>query len=98
LRVLTGLAVTTSLFQQQKTTLVVFSTDSKTKQSEISSTNYTKINFKLDLCAGVDYKLNAKSNIRVEPTFRYYLKPSVEAPVLENLYSFGWNLGYYRNL
>ncbi len=47
---------------------------------------------------GVEYKINERMNLRVEPTFRYGLLTVIDFPVAGYLYSGGLNIGYYVGL
>jgi hypothetical protein len=48
--------------------------------------------------AGVDYKLNNKMHLLAEPTFRYGIIKTKDAPVTEHLWNAGLNVGFYYSL
>lgn len=56
--------------------------------------NYKKFNISPFLSAGIDYQINNKSNLRVEPTFRYGIFKLMDAPVSEHLWNAGLNITY----
>ncbi|WP_222166872.1 outer membrane beta-barrel protein [Edaphocola aurantiacus] len=67
-------------------------------ETEIQTTNtsyYRKFNLAAQLSAGVDYALNEKVHLKLEPIFRFAVIKSVNAPVKENLYNYGLNIGTY---
>lgn len=47
---------------------------------------------------GIDYKINRRMNLRVEPTFRYGVLKTIDTPVTGYLYSGGLNISYYFGL
>jgi hypothetical protein len=50
------------------------------------------------MSAGVDYRINEKMNLRIEPTFRYGVLKIIDMPVTGYLYSGGINVAYYYGL
>lgn len=60
--------------------------------------NYRKLNLSPLISAGFDYRLNNKRSLKVEPTFRYGILKTIEAPVSENIWNAGLNIGYYITL
>ena len=59
---------------------------------------YNKINFSPTISFGIGYKINNKMFFRVEPTFRYGILKTVDAPIAEHLWSTGLNCSYYFGL
>ena len=58
--------------------------------------DFNPINLTPTVSVGMDYKINKKINLRVEPTFRYGLLRIIEAPITTYLWNGGLNItGYY---
>lgn len=94
----TSFGITTNIFikETQKTVLVYSDhTDKKTTQTNF---NYNKVNITPTISVGIDYKINSRMNLRVEPTFRYGILKITNDPLTEYLYSGGLNISYYFGL
>lgn len=50
------------------------------------------------ISAGIDYRMNDRMNLRVEPTFRYGVMKITDAPITAYLFNAGLNIGYYVRL
>jgi hypothetical protein len=50
------------------------------------------------MSVGIDYRINEKMNLRIEPTFRYGVLKIIDTPVTGYLYSGGINVVYYYGL
>jgi Outer membrane protein beta-barrel domain len=57
--------------------------------------NFNKIDISTIISLGVDYKLNDKTHLIAEPTFRYGMISTKDAPVTEQLWNTGINVGVY---
>jgi len=79
--------------------VLVFSdhTDRKTRLTS-ESDSYNKLNFSPTMSVGIDYRINEKMNLRIEPTFRYGVLKIIDTPVTGYLYSGGINVVYYYGL
>ena len=72
----------------------------KTGTWQNNSENYNRLNFFLTGSIGIDYKVTPKSNIRIDPVFRYGLLNTVKSkdvnndPISEHLWSAGVNVSY----
>ncbi|MCF8253834.1 MAG: PorT family protein [Bacteroidia bacterium] len=60
--------------------------------------SYTKFNLFSSLGMGIEYAINSKTKIRVEPIFTYGLINISSSPVGANLWSSGLSFGVYTNL
>ena len=100
IRVFTSVGLTANFFiKETATSVLVFSdhTDRKTRLTS-ESDSYNKLNISPTMSAGVDYRINEKMNLRIEPTFRYGVLKIIDMPVTGYLYSGGINVAYYYGL
>ena len=75
-----------------------YSSGKREQKTENSTYNYTSINISPVISLGVNYFLNDKMSIRVEPTYRYGILKIIEARVTEYLWNAGLNIGFYFGL
>lgn len=94
LRYCASIGLTTNVFLKEKEQIILFYSKSTTKSSSITDIDYKKINISPTFSIGIDYKINSRMNLRVEPTFRYGARKIIEAPITAYLYSGGLNIGY----
>jgi hypothetical protein len=97
-RFFTSVGVMTNIFiKETQTSILVYSdrTDEKTSPTNF---NYNKINISPTISVGIDYKINDRMNLRVEPNFRYGVLKIIDTPVTAYLYSGGLNISYYFGL
>jgi Outer membrane protein beta-barrel domain len=59
---------------------------------------YRKLNINPTIAVGLNHNINSKSNIKIEPTFKYGIIAIADAPIKERLWSIGINIGYYISL
>ncbi len=99
IRFIASAGVTTNIFLGATTTSVL-EFDDGTQRKNTRGTNfaYNRINVSPLVSAGIDWKLNARSNIRIEPTFRYGLLKIIDAPLTGYLGNVGLNISYYLGL
>ena len=96
LRFVTGIGFTTSLLLSNKQTAIYEYADGSTEKRRSSSTaGFNKIDVSPVISVGADYKLNNKVHVFAESTFRYGLIKIKDAPVKENLWNAGLNVGFY---
>jgi Outer membrane protein beta-barrel domain len=57
--------------------------------------DYKKINISPTFSVGIDYRLNNRMNLRIEPTFRYGILKINDKPIVGYLYSGGLNVGLF---
>lgn len=87
--------MTNFLLNIKQTSNYEYSNGTTEKKSQSSKSGFKKVDISPILSVGVDYKLNNKIHLFVEPTFRYGVVKTKDAPVTENLWSAGLNVGFY---
>lgn len=92
-----GLAVN-FLIKQTITSIQNYTNGDTKRKTSSSNNNYKKLNLSPIISAGFDYTFNNKNSLKVEPTFRYGILKIIDAPVSENLWNVGLNIGYYFKL
>jgi hypothetical protein len=99
IRFISSAGFATNIFIKETSKLILDYDDGSTEK-RINSTpfDYNRINISLMISAGIDWKINSKNNLRVEPTFRYGVLKTIDAPVTAYLWSAGLNIGYYFGL
>lgn len=98
-RFFTSIGFVTNIFiKETSTTILKYSDHTERKTGTINYNNYNSVNISPVISAGIDYKINNRMNLRVEPTFRYGVLKTVKAPVEEHLYNGGLNISYYFGL
>ncbi len=85
------------LIKETQTSILVFSNHTD-KQTQPTSYDYNKTNISPTISLGIDYKINNRMNLRVEPTFRYGVLKIINAPLTGYLYNGGLNISYYFGL
>lgn len=97
-RFFTSVGLTTNIFIKATSTgVLVYSNHTKRETIPISY-NYKKVNISPLISVGIDYKINSRMNLRVEPTFRYGVLKLMDTPITTYLYSGGLNISYYFGL
>jgi Outer membrane protein beta-barrel domain len=56
---------------------------------------FRKFNISSIFSAGINCKINNKSNLKIAPTFQYGIVSIIDAPIKEYLWNVGVNFGYY---
>jgi hypothetical protein len=90
--------MTNFLLNVKQTTNYEYSNGKTEKKSQSSKSGFNKVDFSPMVSVGVDYKLTNKIHLLAEPTFRYGAVKTKDAPVTENLWSAGLNIGFYYAL
>jgi hypothetical protein len=99
LRLIASTGVTTNIFIKETTTnKFEYADGSIEKTTMTSSFDYNKVNVSPFIGAGVDWELNRKNHLKIEPTFRYGIIKMIDAPVTDYLWNAGLNIGYYFGL
>ncbi|WP_129019755.1 outer membrane beta-barrel protein [Edaphocola flava] len=80
---------------REQTKQSLFYASGETETETASASYYRKFNLAAQLSAGVDYALNEKVHLKLEPIFRFAVIKSNDAPVKENLYNYGLNIAAY---
>lgn len=88
-----GASVNQFLDDKAKTQLLFNNGDKDVINSETGFTDFNKTCFGLIGGFGVGYHITPKFNIRAEPLFRYSLTPMAVAPIEQNNYSIGCQVG-----
>ena len=63
------------------------------KKSQSSKSGFKTVDISPMISVGIDYKLNNKIHLLAEPTYRYGVVKTKDAPVTEHLWNVGLNLG-----
>lgn len=96
MRFLTSIGFMTNLLLNVKqTTNYEYNNGSTEKKTQSTTSGFNKIDISPMVSIGVDYKLNNKIYLIVEPTFRYGLIKVKDAPVAEKLWNAGLNFSCY---
>jgi hypothetical protein len=90
--------LTNFLLNVKQTTNYEYANGKTEKKSQSSKSGFNKVDFSPMVSVGVDYKLTNKIHLLAEPTFRYGAVKTKDAPVTENLWSAGLNVGFYYAL
>jgi hypothetical protein len=100
IRVFTSLGLTANFFIKETVTRVLVFCDHTDRKTGLTSESdsYNKLNFSPTMSVGIDYRINEKMNLRIEPTFRYGVLKIIDTPVTGYLYSGGINVVYYYGL
>ncbi|MCC6683622.1 MAG: PorT family protein [Bacteroidia bacterium] len=94
-RFFTSAGITTNIFIKATSTSVLIYSDRIDRKTTPVNTKIKKVNISPTLSVGIDYKINSRMSLRVEPTFRYGVLKTTDTPVTDYLYSSGINIGYY---
>ncbi len=97
-RFFSSAGITTNLFLKQIQTNAYNFPDRTVRTSNPTRYDYKKVNLSPNISIGIDYKINEKMNLRIEPTFRYGVIAISDDPVTDYLYNGGLNISYYYGL
>ena len=95
---ITSAGLTTNIFIKETQTSVLVNSDRTDRKTNPTNFDYNKVNISPTISVGIDYKINSRMNLRIEPTFRYGVLKIIDAPVTGYLYSGGLNISYYFGL
>lgn len=98
IRYLASVGVTTNVFLKETQTSIRVYADHKEKVPISSDFEYERFNVSPSIGIGIDYQMNDKINVRIEPTFRYGVSKIIDAPITAYLFSGGINFGLYFGL
>lgn len=90
--------MTNFLLNVKQTNIYEYSNGKTEKKKQTSASGFKKVDISPMVSVGIVYKLNNKIHLLAEPTFRYGVLKTKEAPVTENLWSAGLNFGFYYAL
>jgi len=68
------------------------------KKTQSTTSGFKKVDISAIISIGIDYKLNNKIHLLADPTLRYGVLKTKDAPVTENLWNAGMNIGFYYAL
>jgi len=89
-----GVAVNVFLTERDKSTFVF--PDREEKSVSVPQADFNRLNLTPFLSSGLSYMLNPTTTLRIEPTVRYGIFKTVNAPISERLFSAGLNVAYYK--
>jgi opacity protein-like surface antigen len=98
LKVYPSIGCSANIFMGKKTTTTFMFEDGhkeKKVSREYERKNIPSSEFALLLGVGVSYDLNQKLFLKLEPSFRTFIRPLVDSPISGTLYSIGANAGVY---
>lgn len=90
--------MTNFLINIKQTNNYTYSDGNTEKKNQSSTTGFNKVDISPMVSIGVDYNLTDKIHIIAEPTFRFGLLSTKDAPVKEKLWNAGLNLGVVCDL
>ena len=98
-RVVSGVGFITNFLVNFRQVITYKYADGKTeKRSQSSKDGFKSVDISPLISLGIQYKLNDKMHLLTEPTFRYGLIKTKDAPVTENLWNAGLNIVFYYGL
>lgn len=96
LGVFSSVGFTTNFLLNVKSKAIIEYSNGKTeKNSQSLKNDFNKVDISPLIGIGIDYRLNRKMHLLAEPTFRYGLIKTIDAPISEKLWSAGLNIGFY---
>ena len=90
--------MTNLLLNVKQTNNFKYSNGKTEKKTQSTTSGFKKVDISPIISVGLDYKLNNKIHLLAEPTFRYEIIKTKDAPVSENLWNVGLNAGFYYAL
>lgn len=90
--------ITNFLLNVKQTSAYEYTNGNTEKKSQSSKSGFNKVDFSPMISAGIEYRLNKKIHLLAEPTSRYGILKTKDAPVTENLWNVGLNFGFYYAL
>lgn len=90
--------LTNFLIHEKQTTNYKYTDGRKEKRNQFSTSDFNKIDISPMLSVGIDYKLTNRIHLSTEPTFRFGLIKTKDAPVKEKLWNVGLVFGFSYDL
>jgi hypothetical protein len=90
--------ITNLLLNVKQTNNFEYSNGKTEKKTQSTTSGFKKVDISPMITVGIDYKLNKKIHLLAEPTFRYGVLKTKDAPVTENLWNAGLNVGFFYAL
>jgi len=95
----TSVGLTTNIFiKATQTSIFEYENGDTKRETNDQQYNFRSINISPILSAGIDYRINHRINLRVEPTIRYGILKIIDAPLTTYLWSSGLNFSCYYTL
>jgi len=98
LQLISSFGLTTNIFIIETSTSYLYFTDRKEKERLFRSSGYDRVNISAALSIGLNYRMNDKNSLRIEPSFRHVFIKRNSTNIGYYLYSAGLNIGYYVHL
>ncbi len=95
IRFISSLGLTSNILVNQvdKSSITYFD-GKKENHKDISIYNYKHFNLSPMVSFGIDYAISQRTNLRIEPTFRYGVMKIIDAPITGYLWNGGVNVSY----
>lgn len=87
--------ITSFILTVKQTTKLEYSDGRTAKNSSSSAQGFDKVDISPVISFGIDHQLNNKIHLIAEPSFRYGILRTKDAPVKEHLWNMGLNIGLY---
>jgi len=99
LKLISSFGVSMNVLVSSKIKSILYYENSSNKTTYSNMENefetYKKFNLTPSVSIGVEYQINAKTSIKVQPTFNYSILNIIDAPISAHLWSTGIQFGYY---
>ena len=98
-RLITSSGIATNIFiKGTSSSFIEYSDGTSDKYSQQSSDVNSTINLSPFVSFGIDYQLNERNTLRIEPTFRYGVLKINNYPISGYLWNVGLNISYFFGL
>lgn len=90
--------INTQLFQKEMAVSIAYFSDHTERNRRETQYVYNAINISPSISAGINYPINERLKLSLEPIIRYGITNLIKAPISSHLYSVGINTGIYYKL
>ncbi len=97
-QLITSLGLTTNIYIRQTNTSYYFYPGRTEKVIQAISSDINRVNVSAAISVGLNYRMNDKNSLRIEPSFRHVFIKRNYTPIGYYLFSSGLNIGYYAHL
>ena len=97
-KVFPSIGCSANIFMGKKTTTTLLYEDGhkdKKASRDYESKNIPNMEFAVLVGVGLSYDINKKLFVKLEPSFRSFIRPLLDGPISGTLYSLGANTGFY---
>lgn len=98
LKFIAGIGITTNVLLSTASTTIQY-VDGDRERDHVSGSefeaDFNRLNLSPAISAGIACNITEQMQLRIEPTFRYGVLKTSDAPLTDYLYSAGLNVGYY---